>query len=45
MVEQTKKRDILTDARVAYIGDDTGLIKKVKMIARRIESTQTIEYD
>lgn len=44
MVETTKKRDIITDSRIAYIGDDTGLIKKVKMIAKRVETTRTVEY-
>lgn len=45
MVETIKKRDIISDSRIAYIGDDTGLIKKVKMIAKRIETTRTVEYD
>lgn len=39
MVEQKSKRDVLVDSRIAYIGDDTGLIKKVKVIAKRIEET------
>jgi hypothetical protein len=44
MVEQKSKRDVLVDSRIAYIGDDTGLIKKVKVIAKRIEETQIIAY-
>jgi len=45
MVESKSKRDVLVDSRVAYVGDDTGLIKKVKILAKRIEETQTITYD
>lgn len=45
MVESKSKRDVLVDSRVAYVGDDTGLIKKVKILAKRIEETQTISYD
>ncbi len=45
MVESRSKRDVLVDARVAFVGDDTGLIKKVKILAKRIEETQTISYD
>lgn len=29
---------------MAFIGDDTGLIKKVKINCKRIESIKTIEY-
>ena len=39
MVESKSKRDVLVDSRVAYVGDDTGLIKKVKILAKRIEET------
>lgn len=35
----------MVDSRIAYIGDDTGLIKKVKVVAKRIEETQTTAYD
>ena len=45
MVESREKRDILSDSRIAYIGDDTGLIKKVKIVAKRIEETTTTAYD
>jgi hypothetical protein len=45
MVESRSKRDVLVDSRVAFVGDDTGLIKKVKILAKRIEETQTISYD
>ena len=44
MVESKSQRDILVDSRIAYIGDDTGLIKKVKVVAKRVEETQTIDY-
>ena len=44
MVESKSQRDILVDSRNAYIGDDTGLIKKVKVVAKRVEETQTIDY-
>lgn len=42
MVESRVKRDVLVDSRVAFVGDDTGLLKKVKILAKRIEETQTI---
>jgi hypothetical protein len=45
MVESRSQRDILTDTKTVYVGDDTGLIKKVKVTAKRTEETQTIEYD
>ena len=45
MVEKRTKRGVLVDSRIAYVGDDTGLIKKVKILAKRIEETQTISYD
>lgn len=45
MVETKTKRDTLTERHLAYVGDDTGLIKKVKIIAKRVEETQTIRYD
>ena len=45
MVESRSKRYVLIDSRVAFVGDDTGLIKKVKILAKRIEETQTISYD
>lgn len=45
MVEAKTKRDILVESHTAFIGDDTGLIKKVKVIAKRIEETQEIKYD
>ena len=35
----------MTDARTVYIGDDTGLVKKVRIVAKRIEEIQTISYD
>ena len=44
MVETTEKRDIVSEARFAYIGDDTGLIKKVRITAKRIEETKVIQY-
>ena len=44
MVESRSKRDILNESRYAFIGDDTGLLKKVKINARRVEETQTITY-
>ena len=44
MVESKSQRDILVDSRIAYIGDDTGLIKKVKVVAKRVEETQVIDY-
>jgi len=45
MVEHQSKRDVLFESRTAFIGDDTGLIKKVKIVAKRIEATQTVQYD
>jgi len=35
----------LIEKHTAYVGDDTGLIKKVRIIAKRIEETQVIRYD
>jgi hypothetical protein len=45
MVEQQTKRDVLAQSQIAYIGDDTGLIKKVKVVAKRTEETNMIRYD
>jgi hypothetical protein len=44
-MEQKSKRDTLIEKHTAYVGDDTGLIKKVRVIAKRIEETQEIRYD
>jgi len=44
-MEQKSKRDTLIEKHTAYIGDDTGLIKKVRVIAKRIEETQVFRYD
>jgi len=35
MVEEVKERDILSQVRLMYVGDDTGLLKKVKLTAKR----------
>jgi hypothetical protein len=32
-------------SRIAYIGDDTGLIKKVKVVAKRIDEISEVRYD
>lgn len=45
MVETRSKRDLAVQSRIAYIGDDTGLIKKVKVVAKRIEEVQEVRYD
>ena len=37
MVEKITKRDLLVESKTAFIGDDTGLIKKVKVVAKRTE--------
>ena len=35
MVESLKERDILNETRSIYVGDDTGLLKKVKVVVKR----------
>ena len=44
MVEEVKERDILHQVRQLFIGDDTGLLKKVKLIAKKIEKEYTTSY-
>ena len=44
MVEEVKERDILNQVRHLYVGDDTGLLKKVKLIAKKIEKEYTTSY-
>jgi hypothetical protein len=45
MVESNTKRDLAVQSRIAYIGDDTGLIKKVKVVAKRVEQVKEVKYD
>ena len=35
----------MVEKHTCYVGDDTGLIKKVRMIARRIEEKHEVRYD
>ena len=44
MVESQIERDILNETRTVYVGDDTGLLKKVKIIVKRQEKTSTVSY-
>ena len=44
MVEEVKERDILSQVRLMYVGDDTGLLKKVKLTAKRQEKVYTMVY-
>ena len=44
MVEEVKERDIINQVRHLYVGDDTGLLKKVKIIAKKIEKEYTTSY-
>jgi len=44
-MESRSKRDTLVEKLTCYVGDDTGLIKKVRMIAKRIEEKQEVRYD
>ena len=44
MVESINERDILNETRTVYVGDDTGLLKKVKLVVKRSENTSTIAY-
>jgi len=44
-MEQKSKRDLLVSKHTAFVGDDTGLIKKVKIIAKRTQETLTVRYD
>ena len=45
MVESKSKRDICTKNKIAYIGDDTGLVKKVKVVSKIIEEAHEVRYD
>lgn len=45
MVENKTKHDLAVFRRYAFIGDDTGLIKKVKIVAKKTEETQEIKYE
>ena len=44
MVEEVKERDILSQVRHLFVGDDTGLLKKVKLTARKQEREITTKY-
>ena len=44
MVESQHERDILNETRTIYVGDDTGLLKKVKLVVKRQEKTSTVSY-
>ena len=44
MVEEVKERDIMSQVRMMYVGDDTGLLKKVKLTAKRTELEHTTVY-
>ena len=44
MVESQIERDILNETRTVYVGDDTGLLKKVKIIVKRQEKTSAVSY-
>lgn len=44
MVEEVKERDIMNQVRLMYVGDDTGLLKKVKLTAKRQEKVYTTTY-
>ena len=44
MVETSNERDIINETRTLYVGDDTGLLKKVKLSIKRQEKTSTVSY-
>lgn len=44
MVEEVKERDVLNQVRHLFVGDDTGLLKKVKLIAKKVEKEITTSY-
>ena len=44
MVEAVNERDLLNQVRHLFVGDDTGLLKKVKLTAKKIEKEHTISY-
>ena len=44
MVEQVDERDLLSQVRHLFVGDDTGLLKKVKLTAKMLEKKYTTSY-
>ena len=44
MVESVSERDLLSQVRHLFVGDDTGLLKKVKLTAKKIEKEYTTTY-
>lgn len=44
MVERTEKRDIVNTTKFAFIGHDTGLLKKLKLSIRREETAHIVTY-
>ena len=44
MVEAVNERDILSQVRHLFVGDDTGLLKKVKMTVKKQEKEYTTTY-
>jgi len=43
-VEEVKERDVLNQVRHLFVGDDTGLLKKVKLVAKKLEKEYTTSY-
>lgn len=44
MVEEIKERDVMCQVRHLYVGDDTGLLKKVKLNAKKLEKEYITTY-
>ncbi len=44
MVERVEERDVLSQVRQLFVGDDTGLLKKVKLIAKKVEKEYVTTY-
>ena len=44
MVEKVQERDILNQVRHLFVGDDTGLLKKVKLTAKKTAKEISVEY-
>ena len=44
MVNAVNERDLLSQVRHLFVGDDTGLLKKVKLTAKKLEKEYTTSY-
>jgi hypothetical protein len=44
MVEKRTKHDVCKTEQIVFVGDDTGLLKRVKVNIKREADTFTVEY-